>query len=630
MFRTLTSLLLCLAAPSLLASALQARIPSRPCCQDQEAQGQEHPKIQEARRLIKLHDMQAAERLLREVAETEPRNGEALYLLAYSLHRLERLKEALEMDLRAAEIEGRHQSFALYNAACASALLGRTEDAFRYLDACHRLGFNNQKLVAHDADLKSLRSDPRLQRYLPAPRTERPIFDESVEVLYQLNGEHKGNEFGWAGRNAGDCDGDGVNDLVIAAPFYASKESRSPAGRIYVFSGKNGALIFQRTGEAGWRLGMSVEAAGDVNNDGFNDVIVGADGSTREAGRAFVFSGVSGEILHTFSEGTGEDQFGRRVAGAGDLDGDGFDDVVIGAPAHCSTENGNGRIYVYSGKTSELLHTLEGEAIGDGFGGSVCARAVRGQVLMAVGASSAGPQNRGRVYVYELAQSKLRLLSKLDADAQGAQMAETYLSFVGDVDRDGQIDLFTSDWKHRAKGPSTGRAYAFTAATGRVIMTLTGEHRGDTFGAGPGRAGDVDGDGYADLIVGAWRSSEGGLDAGKCTIFSGATSQPLREITCRIPASAFGYDATGMGDLDGDGTVDFLITAAHADFNGKNSGSAFVIKGHHWPTIHADQLPMLRIPAATEQPAGEVPEAPAKGKPEDAKASGDDLPRGEG
>ncbi len=574
------ALLLGLAIGACFAPSISARVPG---LELQDKQREENPALREVRQLMERQDMQAAEKRLRQLLVKDPENPDAVYLLGYALHVLGRIDDALLVDLRAAALPGRQRGVAFYNAACACALLGRADDAFSYLRKSQEHGFKIPKLVARDRDLDSLRGDPRLKEFLPPPISERPIFGPDVRVLYQLNGEHKGNAFGWAGRNAGDCDGDGVNDMLIAAPFFATKDSRSPAGRIYVISGATGKLIFQRTGEAGWRLGMSVESAGDVNNDGFSDIIVGADGNTREAGRAFVYSGKTGELIHALSEGSGADQFGRRVAGVGDIDGDGFDDLFVGAPANCTADLGKGSAYLFSGKDGSMLNHLEGEASGDGFGGSLCGRAMKQHAILAVGAACGGPQDRGRVYVYERRLGKIVLKTLLDADSQGAQMGETFLTILGDVNDDGELDLFTSDWKNNAKGPSTGRAYVFSAVTSKVLLTLTGEHRGDTFGAGPGRAGDVNHDGAPDLIIGAWRNSEGGLDAGKCTIFSGATGEVLRSIRCLIPASAFGFDATGMGDLDGDGEVDFLITAAHGDFNGKNSGSAFVILGNPLP-----------------------------------------------
>ena len=112
--------------------------------------------------------------------------------------------------------------------------------------------------------------------------------------------------------------------------------------------------------------------------------------------------------------------------------------------------------------------------------------------------------------------------------------------------------------------------------TGRRLWTLTGESRGDGFGTSPSVAGDIDGDGYADLIVGAWQYGGAAVSGGRAYLYSGRTHELLRTYTCRIPGDTFGFDAVGLGDVDGDGVDDLLITSGWSAVSGHHSGRVFL------------------------------------------------------
>jgi hypothetical protein len=152
-----------------------------------------------------------------------------------------------------------------------------------------------------------------------------------------------------------------------------------------------------------------------------------------------------------------------------------------------------------------------------------------------------------------------------------------FVSVPGDVDGDTVPDVYLSDFSNAAKGPSTGRIYVHSGTDGRRVLTLTGESAGDGFGTSPSNAGDVNGDGRADLIVGAWQYSGAAISGGRAYLYSGKEGALLRTFTCRTPGDTFGFDAVSMADVNGDGTVDLLITSAWSGVKGYRSGRIFIV-----------------------------------------------------
>ena len=186
-------------------------------------------------------------------------------------------------------------------------------------------------------------------------------------VLWQFNGLASADWFGNSVAGAGDVNRDGYDDFVIGANR-ASPGGRMGAGQATVFSGKDGSVLYTFNGLAsGDFFGTSVAGAGDVNRDGFPDIVVGAHlaspGGRMGAGQATVFSGKDGSVLHTFNGLVANDFFGWSVAGAGDVNRDGGPDVIVGARmASPGGRSWAGRATVFSGKDGSVLHTLNGLA----------------------------------------------------------------------------------------------------------------------------------------------------------------------------------------------------------------------------------------------------------------------------
>ena len=449
---------------------------------------------------------------------------------------------------------------------------GDLDGAFDWLRQAQQSRRVDVTQICVDPRYAALKEDPRMQALMPTPdQWERP-FVEQARVLQRWDGEGEGDQFGWIARNVGDVDGDGIADVTTSAPTRALGDLTA-AGRIYVYSGSSGALLWNADGAVTQaRLGIGVEAAGDVDADGIPDVIAGAPG----ADRSFVYAGDDGRVLLELEASQPGEAFGRTVSDVGDLDGDGHDDLLIGAPSNDAHGEDAGRAGVYSGKDGRLLHEWFGDAAGQRFGAAV-AGVAGSSPRVAIGAPDAGANRGGRVYVYRGLSDEPAFT--IETDASGAELGGMFISIVGDIDADGDADVYASDWSNNARGGSTGRVYVHSGVDGRRLLSLTGEAPGDGFGIGPADAGDVDGDGHADLIIGAWQHGSAAPSGGKVYLFSGRDGALLREITCRTDGDTFGFDATGMGDVDGDGKIDFLLTSAWSAINGARSGRVFLIAG---------------------------------------------------
>ena len=358
--------------------------------------------------------------------------------------------------------------------------------------------------------------------------------------------------------------------MVISAP--GNQPGADASGIVYVYSGKSGELLWRQKGDPGDQLGMGIEPAGDVNADGIPDVAVGAPG----ANRAYVYSGRTGQkLLEVKGEQDDSNTFGQNLSSAGDVDGDGRADLFVGAPGAAM---GTGRVTVFSGRSGKRLASWEGEGRGHAFGSVVAGHSDETGLLLVVGAPGAGKDRKGRVYVYRDLSGKAAFT--IESDATGSALGGMFTSVVGDVDADGTPDVYASDWANQAKGPFTGRVYVHSGRTGKRLLTITGEDAGDGFGIGPARAGDVDGDGHDDLVVGAWQHDSAAPSGGKVYIYSGKDGTLLQAFTGKIAGETLGFDADGMGDIDGDGRFDFLVTSAWSLVAGPRSGRTLVIAGN--------------------------------------------------
>lgn len=556
----------CLVFVLALAASTGCSRPQRQTSESTLAEGVAH---------LQANDSAGAAKILESVTRREPQNGRAWRNLALAYQNMKDPDRAIRAYQRALDVEPSVPT-PLFNLGAVYAIKGDKDEAFAWLEKAKATRRIDMTQIEATPELGSLKGDSRFVALLPGRADFANPFVEAVKIVREWDGESANDQFGWIARNIGDVDGDGVPDIVTSAPTHGSAGDK--AGRIYVYSTKTGKQLWTADGHSGDELGTGVEAAGDTNGDGIPDVIASAPGG----GYAKVYSGRDGRVLLTVKAEGPNDDFGRHAAGTGDVNGDGFADIIVGAPNNSAGGHKAGRAYVFSGKDGRILLTLTGERAGDGFGSAVAGFVDRNHTLLLVGAPAAGPKQSGRTYVYDSLSTKPKFT--IESDESGAALGAMFLSVPGDVDGDGFPDVYASDWSNSAKGPMTGRVYVYSGKDGHRLLTLTGETAGEGFGTSPSPAGDVDGDGHADLIVGAWQYKEAAMGGGRAYLYSGKDGHLMKTYTCRIPGDTFGFDAVTMGDVDGDGMTDFLITSGWSGIHGFHSGRVYIISSGVKPT----------------------------------------------
>ncbi|HTE06959.1 MAG TPA: integrin alpha, partial [Planctomycetota bacterium] len=396
-------------------------------------------------------------------------------------------------------------------------------------------------------------------------------------AIYAVDGPGPDQAFGNSIAKLPDVNADGVPDLLVGA--FTKNDSR---GAACVLSGKTGVTLQSWNGTEEFEyLGQCVAAIGDIDKDGVNDVAIGAPyfdvGPASVAGRVLVCSAKTGTLLRTHLGPPSSANFGAAIAGLGDLDNDGTNDYAIGSPfLNVDGAYDQGQVTLFSGKTGAALLALNGPATQHGKFGTHIVNAGDvngdGKADLAITSPewvSAGGLHTGRVEVRSGANLNVTLFAaegQLDGEKLGFALAA-----AGDVNHDGLADIIAATW---FDNDDAGVARVFLGPSGAASWVFHGDAAFDHFGCSVDGAGDVDKDGWADLVVGAYRAAFQVMNQpGYARVFSGRTGQALVTLTGTQATDEFGYAVCGAGDLNGDGWADVAVGSVSWDgINGTASG----------------------------------------------------------
>ena len=406
---------------------------------------------------------------------------------------------------------------------------------------------------------------PGLTRAPDAPRR----VDTPAETVLLPNED--GTAFGSSLAGAGDINGDGFGDFLISSTHHTLQNNR-----VYVYYGSADGVTPTASqiliGEALGLFGEAMDGAGDVNGDGYDDVVIGAGSLGQLRGGVYVYYGSSTGLSaeYSFIEGPQDDsRFGSAVSGAGDLDGDGFDDILVGAQF---INRATGAAFLYYGSADGILsHTqvrLDGPAEVSWYGTAVAGDMdlnADGYPDIAVG--TLGSAEGTYVYLGSAAGVPSTALQIPDPLSRSASFGRA-VDGSGDLNGDGYDDLVISDYTRNAvyvfeggpNGPSTTPSGTVQCAD---ALARFGEHFG--------HAGDVNGDGYDDLVIGALYYLEG---YGLFELYEGSsvgiTGIPANSEVGLVQGDFLGSDVAGAGDVNGDGLMDLIVGAQGAnDYNGR-------------------------------------------------------------
>jgi len=354
-------------------------------------------------------------------------------------------------------------------------------------------------------------------------------------------------------------------DFIVGAIWVAPKNGGNfEAGAAYVYSGRDGSLLYQKDGDSVDinHLGLNVAFGGDMNGDGKSEFIVGSYAST------YVYSGAAGNLLYQYTDSGGEPN--GLLAELDDVNGDGKSDFAIGNPYSYPDPRGStyffaGKVTVYSGIDGSVLHILYGDTAfsslgysiagigdvdGDGFGDLIVGsqETYRNNVSTDIGAVSLYSGKTGT------------LIRKVYGRKNGVRLGWA-VAGMGDVSGDGIPDFMSS-----TPYDSNGAAYVFSGATGDIIYANYFDKAFRDFGYSCAAGGDIDGDNKPDFFIGARFDRPPNLtgEYGAAYAYSGATGTLIFFVYGDSAEDRLGWSLAGCGDLNGDGRTEFITGAPSA------------------------------------------------------------------
>lgn len=437
-----------------------------------------------------------------------------------------------------------------------------------------------------------------------------------------LNGEQENSLAGFSSSSAGDINSDGFSDVLVAAPYFSGAYKREGKVTLYLGSAQGVSatpawILVGGREEA--QLGTSVSTAGDVNKDGFADVIIGVPFSGQNfEGEALLFLGSASGLSQTpnwVARGTtGLEHLGASVAHAGDVNKDGFADVIVGAPGYSNGQLSEGRALVFLGSQTglapqatwnyegNLASSLTGTSVnaagdvnGDGFGDVIVGapqytQSYSSEGIVSVFLGSSAGLGSQPVWTFSGSQNWGQL---------GLSVAT-----AGDVDRDGFGDVLVGHPGYGAIRPNGGRVLLFKGSASGLSATpawsLVGGVSDAQLGATVASAGDLNNDGFSDVILGVRGYLSRGTRTGAAFIFLGSKAGPPTmadwTYTGLTAPGAFGASASSAGDINGDGLPDIVVGDPFATDGSSANGAAYVFFGARSSTLAVSALSCTVVP----------------------------------
>ncbi|MCB9832338.1 MAG: S8 family serine peptidase [Planctomycetes bacterium] len=370
----------------------------------------------------------------------------------------------------------------------------------------------------------------------------------------------------------GDVDGDGRPEFAIGAPEHDGVAGVD-CGRVELRSGRSGAILWAIEGtEAGERFGAALAAPGDLDGDGLPDLAIGAPAATVmgmvDAGRVVIHSGGDGSFIRDLPGGAAAEAFGAALAAMGDLNGNGFGDLAIGAPgAIVGMTAAVGRVAILDGQNGATIGAASGnETAGEREFGFALARTADhdndGLADLLVGAPGSlyGGSDSGALVVFgSISGNRITTIAGTTAQDRLGQAVATW----GDQTGDGVEDYVAGvPGFSLAVGPDGGAAVVFSSASSLPVLAYFGHNPGDRQGEALCASIDVDGDTVPDLAIGAPGYDGATMaDIGRVEVWSTASTRPRFELVGGRTGQRFGAALAALGDIDGDGLGEFIVGA---------------------------------------------------------------------